>query len=652
MATIEELAAKYGSGNVVVAPSTATVDPYAHLANKYGSGAAPAAAPAAATYDPTQIPLSGATPEQQAQHMEEVKNPSKSLNVNERAPVVNTFMKNLNKGLKESSDLMGEGITDYTKGNVASAAWKFPLGAVGGAFNAAMVAPTINTAKDYLTKFTGNPEFSNRAELVATGGLPIAKTAKIISDLAPSSRAVKTIVDAVGPENLPTFIQQLKSNPRLTAMDVDPNVQIIAQGLAAKPGDPRHLLDKVVKGRNDTKLDTVTGAIDEAMGVPVNITDKIDTLKSKIKAVGKEINPIVKDTGAVDMSPVIASIDAKLKPGVNSVISVGEPLPLGDIEKSLEGVKKLITDGKSVRTDAQSLHNFQSALRAKAEDLLSSTSGQDRQLGYALMDVRNQIVSAIDAASPKIVNAAGETIGSYRPALAKYRDENDIMEGFKKGTEVTKNRLGNLEDDPTYWDKWVKSNESHPEVLDAAREGARLAYAHQMGSVVNAARKGMDIPAIQFNKEKLYSLFDKSEVDKMAKALADEKLIADTNSKLFQGTMTAMRTLGAEATKVRPKYEPNYSNLLPLAAEGVNQYVSGGGLPIALAAGYGYMGVRKGMTAIGQKLDRKTNLEIADLAAATGDAKEALIKALQSHIPQGKLTLAQKSMLALPIAKP
>jgi hypothetical protein len=698
MATIEELAAKYGSGKVVVAPSTATVDPYAHLANKYGSGATTdAPTPAAATYDPTQIPLSGATPEQQTQHMEEVRNPSKSLNVNDRAPVVNTFMKNLNKGLKESSDLMGEGVTDYTKGNVANAAGKFILGAVGGAFNAAMVAPTINTAKDYLTKFTGNPEFSNRAELVATGGLPIAKTAKVISDLAPSSRAVKTIVDAVGPENLPTFIQKLKSNPRLTAMDVDPNVQIIAQGLAAKPGDPRHLLDKVVKGRNDTKLDTVTGAIDEAMGVPVNITDKIDTLKSKIKAVGKEINPIVKDTGAVDMSPVIASIDAKLKPGVNSVISVGEPLPLGDIEKSLEGVKKLITDGKSVRTDAQSLHNFQSALRAKAEDLLSSTSGQDRQLGYALMDVRNQIVSAIDKASPQtntafdylkskgfqnldamnpanlrlkgadeaIIAQAEDAIkayatkqgwsgasGSYKPALAKYRDENDIMEGFKKGTEVTKNRLGNLEDDPTYWDKWVKSNESHPEVLDAAREGARLAYAHQMGSVVNAARKGMDIPAIQFNKEKLYSLFDKSEVDKMAKALADEKLIADTNSKLFQGSMTAMRTLGNTATEVRAGYKPDYSNLLPVAAEGLNQYVSGGSLPVALAAGYGYMGLRKGMTAIGQKLDRKTNLEIADLATATGDAKEKLIQALQNHIPRGKLTLAQKSMLALPIAKP
>lgn len=650
MATIEELAAKYGSGKVDVTPSIAA-DPYAHLANKYGSGAATdTPTTAAATYDPTQIPLSGATPEQQAQHMDEVRNPSKSLNVNERAPVVNTFMKNLNKGLKESSDLMGEGVTAYTKGYVADAAMKVGLGAVGGAFNAAMVAPTINTAKDYLTKFTGNPEFSNRAELVATGGLPIAKTAKVISDLAPSSRAVKTIVDAVGPENLPTFIQQLKSNPRLTAMDVDPNVQIIAQGLAAKPGDPRHLLDKVVKGRNDTKLDTVTGAIDEAMGTPVNIKDKIDSLKRQISATGKEINPIISGSGAVDITPVITSLDAKLKPGVNSVITMGEPLPLNDIEKSLEGVKRVLTDGLKNRTDAQNLHNLQSGLRAKAEDLLGSASGQDKQLGKALMDVRNQIVTAIDAASPKIVNAAGETIGSYRPALAKYRDINDVDTAFIKGREITKNRSGYLDDDPAYWEKWVK--DATPAELEAAREGARLAYRHQMGSVTNAARKGTDIPLIDFNKQKLELLFGKQEVNTMAKALADEKLIADTNSKLFQGSMTAMRTLGDSATKVRANYKPDYSNLLPVAAEGVNQYVSGGSLPIALAAGYGYMGLRKGMTAIGQKLDRKTNLEIADLATATGDAKEKLIQALQDHIPRGKLTLAQKFMLALPIAKP
>jgi hypothetical protein len=645
MATIEELAAKYGSGKVVVAPSTTTVDPYAHLANKYGSGAATdAPVPAATTYDPTQVPLSGATPEQQAQHMEEVKNPSKSLNVNERAPVVNTFMKNLNKGLKESSDLMGEGVTDYTKGNVASAAWKFPLGAVGGAFNAAMVAPTIHTAKDYLTKFTGNPEFSNRAELVATSGLPIAKAGSLIAEAMPSSRAITDLVNLVGKENIPDVIRQLQSNPRLTLMDVSPSVRTTVQGLAAQPGEPANMLDKVVKRRTDTKLDTVTGAIDEAMGTPVNVREKIEGLQKQLRTVGAEINPVIKNTGPVDMTSVVSNIDNKLKPGVNSVITAGEPLPLGDIEKQLQGVRKFITDDKTFRTDPQSLHNFQSALRAKADDLLSSTSGQDRQLGKALMDVRNQVVDAIDA--------AGKVPGEYKSKLANYRDEFHVTDAFKKGQLITKNRLGNLEDDPSYWEKWIKN--ATPAELEAAREGARLAYRQQMGSVTNAARKATDIPKVEFNKEKLELLFGKPEVNKMAKALEDEALISDTNSKLFQGTQTAMRLLGAKTTEVRPDYKPDFTKaMLPVALEAANQWSTGGSIiPIGSMLGIGYPYVRGKLNQFGQKMDAKTNVNIADLASSVGDAKEKLIQALQSHIPQGKLTLAQKFMLALPIAKP
>ncbi len=476
--------------------------------------------------------------------------------------------------------------------------------------------------------------------------------AKAVSAASPSSRAVQTIVDAIGPEKIPQVVERLKSNPRLTLMDVDPNVQIISQGLAAKPGQPRNILDEVVRGRSDTKLDAVTGAIDEALGVPVNVLDKVNSLKGQIKSVGKEINPIVAEAGPVDISPVIASIDAKLKPGVNSVISAGEPLPLGDIEKTLEKVKGFITDGKSLRTDAQSLHTFQSALRAKAEDLLSSSTGADRQLGRALMDVRNQVVNAIDVASPQIKQADGTSIGTYKSALAKYRDANDIEDAFKKGGLVTKNRLGNLEDDPSYWDKWIK--QASPQELEAAREGARLAIAQQMGAVTNAARKGIDIPQVEFNREKLKLLFGEKEVETMFKKLMDEKAIADTNSKLFQNSQTAMRLLGADATKVRPDYEPGFTRtILPVALEAGSSYLSGGSiLGPGLAAGILYPMARGKITKIGQNLDRKTNVEITNLASSVGEAREDLIKALQSHIPAGKLTMKQRLQLSLPVQKP
>lgn len=637
--------------------TTSVVSPNADLINEFGKGNGVIAEHPPTNTNPMpepRVPFSGHTQEQEQAYYDDLKNPK--FNPNDKLSVFSKALLPIvekgAKGFKEGGDLAGEGITDIGNRNIATGVGKFGLGLMQQGLNLTGIAPTIAEGTEQLGKLTGNPEFANRAELIATSGLPVAKLGSSVTAAMPSTRSIKTIVDAIGPENIPSVIKQLQSNPRLTLTDVAPSVQSINQGLAAASGEPRNILDKFVRGRTDTKLDTVTGAIDEAMGTPVNVADKIDTLKSQIKTTGKEINPIIKSTNPVDISPVVASIDAKLNPGVNSVITAGEPLPLGDIEKNLQGVRKFITDDKSLRTDPQSLHNFQSALRAKAEDLLSSTSGQDRQLGRALMDVRNQVVTAIDKASPQITNADGSVTGSYKPALAKYRDVNDVNDAFKKGMLVTKNRLGNLEDDPSYWDKWVQ--QATPTELEAAKEGARLAYAHQMGSVTNAARKGTDIPAIEFNKQKLELLFGKPEVAKMSKALEDEKQISDTNSKLFQNSQTAMRLLGADATKIRPDYEPKFTKtILPVALEAGTQYLSGGSLPAAgLAAGVAYPFLRNKITQIGQNLDRKTNIEIANLSSSVGEARDNLIQALQAHAPQTKLTMGQKLKLSLPVAKP
>lgn len=636
MAEFDDLINEFGSKGKA---SNAVVTPYADLINEFGSGQVKAQ-PAPQTE--ADILLGPPTPEKLEQSKkisEDAATARRNAPLDVKSlPIVRQGI----EGFKSGSEMAGQGYVDISKGLTAQGVGKVGLGHVQQMLNIIPVLPTIEAGRELVEKATGNKEFADRVELVATSGLPITKAFKAIAATMPSSRAVQTLVEAIGPDKIPGVVEKLKSNPRLTLMDVDPNVQIISQGLAAKPGQPRNILDEIVKGRSDTKLDAVTGAIDEAMGVPVNVLDKVNGLKGQIKAAGKEINPIISNAGPVDISPVVASIDAKLKPGVNSVISMGEPLPLGDIEGTLKKVKNFIASDKIQRTDAQSLHSFQSALRAKAEDLLSSSTGQDRQLGKALMDVRNQVVAAIDAASN----------GTYKPALAKYRDVNDVEDAFKKGQLVTKNRLGNLEDDPAYWDKWIKS--ASPQELEAAKEGARLAVSQQMGSVTNAARKGIDIPQVEFNKEKLKLLFGEKEVETMFKKLMDEKAIADTNSKLFQNSQTAMRLLGADATKVRPDYEPSFTrSMLPVALEAGNQYLSGGNpLPLGMMSGLAYPYVRGKITKIGQNLDRKTNVEIANLASSVGEAREDLIRALQSHVPAGKLTMKQRLQLSLPVQKP
>src|SRR6185312_14077733 len=485
------------------------------------------------------------------------------------AYVINKSIEGFNEGKATAS----KGINEIATNKSASGVGNFALGTLQEGLNLTGLPALASGATKFLGKAIGNKQAAETAEFVGTSGLPILKAGKVLGSAMPSTRALDTLISNVGVENIPSVIKQLKSNPRLTLMDVDPNAKIIAQGLASEPGKPRDILDKIVKTRQDTQLDTVVGALDEAMDAPVSVKQKMDTLKSNIKKVGQEINPIVANTKPVDISPVVADIDTKLKPGINSVITAGEPLPLGDMEKTLSKVRDFISDDKSFRTDPQSLHIFQSALRSKAEDLLNSSSGQDRQLGYALMNVRNQVVNAIDKASPQVMDAAGNQVGTYKTALSKYRDENDISDAFKKGQLITKNRLGQLDDNPEYWAEWV--SKATPQELEAAREGARLAFAHQMGSMRFSARKGMEIPEVPFNTEKLKLLFGNKEVEKMNDALKDERKIADTNTKLFQNSQTAMRLLGAKATEVRQDYKPNFTKtILPAALEAGGQYRS------------------------------------------------------------------------------
>lgn len=661
MADNSDLIAKYsgGSGDN---QSEVIQSPNADLINKFSDGTLKAEAPPVPqtkpgslfvrqgdtstpippNYVPVAAPMNGI---QEYRAKDNLENNAPSPTPISQLPIARQAIETGGKiaeNYKSSAEMAGQGYTDIARGMSATGVGKVVLGHVGQLLSP--VTGAIDEGTQELGKMTGNPEFASRASLVTTSGLPIAKIAHAVEAVMPSTRAIKTIVDAVGKENIPSVIEKLQSNPRLTLADVDPNTQIITQGLAAKPGAPRNALDKFVKERIASQPETVKNIYDEGMGVPVNVKDKIDSLKTALQSKGKDINPVVSSTGPVDVSGIISNIDQKLQPGVNSVISAGEPLPLDDIQKGLGAVRKMLTDDKSVRTDAQSLHNFQSALRSKAEDLLSSANGQDRQLGHAFMNVRNQIVNAIDA--------AGTNPGAYKQALSGYRDQFAVQDAFKKGQLVTRNRLGNLEDDPSYWQNWVAN--ATPQELEAAKEGARLSVAQQMGSVQNAARKGMNIPDVEFSRDKLKMLFGDKEVDQMYKSLSDEKNIADTNSKLFQNSQTAMRQLGADVTKERPDYEPKFTKtILPIALETGTQYLSGGSVPaVGLGLGLAYPFVRGKMTKIGQGLDRATNMEITNLATATGEAKENLIKALQEHIPRGKLTMKQRLQLALPVAKP
>lgn len=501
-----------------------------------------------------------------------------------------------------------------------------------------------SSVNDLVTNVTGNPEAGSRAEFLSSFAVPVAKAGNVINAARPSNKALSDLVKTIGPDELPNVVSEMKRNPRLSVMDVNLPAKQIGQKLVVTEGTHQNQIDQFVKDRVAGSRSAVEEAYNDAMGAPVSVLQKVNELKKSIKEVGKkEIEPVVNSIGQVDPSKVIGNIDAKLKPGVNSVISMGEPLPLGDIEKSLSKIKSFLTDNKSIRTDPKSLHQLQSALRAKADDMLNSPSGQDRQIGHALMGVRNDIVTAIDEAGPKIKLADGTEVGAYKQGLSRYRDENQIQDAFNKGRLITSNRLKVLDDHPEFWDDWIKK--ASPEEVSAAREGARVAVDSQLRGLRRAVRQGTAIPQTEFNVEKLRSLFGKKEIDEMTAKLSDEARLADTNNKLLENSQTAMRL---KANNIVDLPSPKDNNLKPFLAPLAELAVSGAtGVPGASALVLAGQGTNKLIHKTKLELAKRKNNVLTELLTSQGQDRTNLIQQLSNAIPGPKQTMLQRSTNAL-----
>ena len=538
-----------------------------------------------------------------------------------------------------SKETFNQGFRDIGQNRPATGVGNIGLGTLGMG-----LSPVTGVVKELIqkpvTEFTGKPEIGERAGIVAGAAIPVNKLGTSIKAAMPSNKSVKLIVDAVAdPVKLAEGIARLKENSRLSVADVFPTVLQDTQKLVVTEGKHQTKLASWAEDRTKTARGAVESIYDTTMGAPVNVLEKINEMKNAARKTGREkINPIVEKAAPVDISNVVTHIDSQLKPGVMSLVTEGKPLALSsEAKQQMKEVRKLLSDDKSFRTNAKELHEIQSNLRAEADNLLHSADGQSRRTGHALMDIRNKIVDAIDKASgpidPKI------NTGPYKSGLRAYKDDKDIQSAFDKGQMIIKNRAGNLDDRPEYWAEWIK-NANKDEII-SAKEGARIAVDDQIRRMKFAAKKGTDIPEIEFNQEKLKLLFGEKEVTKMAKELADQRAISVTNQKLFHDSQTAFRLKSNARIDLPEKKKTN-----PLG------YTVGAIAEIA-ATTAGYPGI--GLTLMGgkaagdisyfakTKLAKKTNEAYADLVTSTGPNRDELIRQLESHLPGPKSSILMRA---------
>lgn len=537
---------------------------------------------------------------------------------------------------KSGGALRSSGVADLQQGNLAP---KFPgsdpstwsggglLKTAGGAV-AQLASPATGAINalvtNPVTQLTGNPDIGERAGDVAGLLIPGKGAAKVAEKAGPTAQAVNKLVAAIGPENVPAAVERLKANPRLAIADVSDPVRTMAQGLV-DPAQPKaqNVISEAVKNRLQSGPDATNSAYTAAMGPAPNVVQMVEGLKERARAAGREaIQPALENAKLVDTTPVIASIDEKLAPGVNPLLNPKSTLPLSAEQEELARLKQQLISGSGEQLfDAQRLHRIQSDVGDRAYQLSKSSDAKDRMLGTQLRTMNEKLIDQIDEA----------TDGAYRPARQKFKDAKDISAAFESGFDTLKNRqgiTGALEDTPDALRAWMK--EASPEEVVARRLGTRADIDQKINGVKNASLAGETITRIEYNKDKLRTLFGDNEANRLIRSMEDARDISTTNAKLLANSKTAETLAGQKALGVPKVGGGNpLTYFAPVAAEMLGE---GYGLPgVGFAATTALKGAHMGVQKLGQINALARNHEFARAALATGQPRAALINKLMAH---------------------
>jgi hypothetical protein len=367
----------------------------------------------------------------------------------------------------------------------------------------------------------------------------------------------------------------------------------------------------------------VNSAYTEAMGPAPDTQAMLSWLKQRAQDAGqKAIQPALAKAKPVDTSPVIAAIDAQVKPGLQAMLDPATKLPLSPLQQELLRLKQqLIAPTGETLTDAGRLHQVQSALGDKAYQYQQSAEGPTRLVGGGLRDINEKLVDAIDKASG----------GSYRPARQQFKDAKDISQAWEEGFDVLKNRQGvtGLQDRPEALQAWMK--QASPEEIEAKKLAVRSDIDQKIKAAKNQALAGQNIVAPEYNAQKLAYLFGTKEASRLVKVMDDAAAEAQTNAKVMQGSKTAETLAGQKALALPTVGGGSVLNWAggPLAELAGQQFL---GLPGAGAAVFGAAkGAQLGTQLAARGLARARNTEFAKAISSTGPARDETISALLSH---------------------
>jgi len=298
--------------------------------------------------------------------------------------------------------------------------------------------------------------------------------------------------------------------------------------VARAPGEGRQMVSDFLEGRQAGQSRRVASQLSEGFGerrtaqqVQRDMEEARDTRADVEFEAGRQ------NAGAVNVRPVIQQIDATLQPGVNQIARPPSGIADDPIEAQLQGIRRLLTDDRSVLSDYRAVERIR---RVVADKVNSAHQRGEGNLARVLRGVRDALDRQMEQASQ-----------GFRQANRNFAQASRNIEAIEQGRTAA--RRGRPED----------TIPAFQALTPEGQQGFRAGYIDPLIEQVAGAPVGVN-KARQFTSE----AFGREAgvmapgAQRMGRQLERENVMAETRQQALGGSRTADNLADAEAMGVDP----------------------------------------------------------------------------------------------------
>jgi hypothetical protein len=260
-------------------------------------------------------------------------------------------------------------------------------------------------------------------------------------------------------------------------------------------------------------LPKVSTRQDTAIRRTTDLTRARDTEANQLYGAARQ------NAGAVNVTPILETIDQTLRPGVNQIVTPRDRIAHDSIEGALARVRSMISDGQSQVTD------FNTLFRAKLDldDMITKAEGQGAgNRAYYLNEVKRRVDDALSEASP-----------AYRQANDTYARRSGVIDAVDTGRAATSGRQRSS-------DTIADFTAMTPEQQTAFRAG----YADQLVARIEAAsaspttNKARMLNTPKF-REEFQQFAEPGQAQQLGRRVGREQRMFETLNQAVGGSRTA-----------------------------------------------------------------------------------------------------------------